>query len=148
MVRSQPLPKETTMFATKTRTAVNTLLARLLTFVAIATAGMTLIGAAPASAQPNGPPTSSKGCPVEDEHGNVFYVPAGTHYLLFTCGTDGEWHGGWAITGIRKPPPSSGGPGVLAHGVLQLDAHHARSLRKLQLKNYQPQARTVRLGSS
>jgi hypothetical protein len=33
-----------------------------------------------------GPTGWARGCPVEDEHGNVSYVPAGTTYLLWRCG--------------------------------------------------------------
>jgi hypothetical protein len=36
-----------------------------------------------------------KGCPVEDERGNVSYVLVGTRISLFHCGSDGEWHFGW-----------------------------------------------------
>jgi hypothetical protein len=39
-----------------------------------------------------------KGCPVEDEHGNVTYVAPGTVVGIWQCGSDGEWHFGWAVT--------------------------------------------------
>ena len=114
------------MFTTNRRTAVNRLLARLLTAVAVATAGIALIGPAAASAKPKGP--LPQGCPVEDENGNVTYVAPGTHYLLFTCGEDGQWHWGWLLAASRRPTPPSSGPVVLAGGVLRLEAHDASRL--------------------
>lgn len=58
--------------------------------------------AAPAGAQPKGG-TQSKGCPVEDENGNVSYVPEGTRIGLFRCGSDGEWHFGWLVNARTAP---------------------------------------------
>jgi hypothetical protein len=63
------------------------------------------VAAAPAAAQPVGPTGGARGCPVEDEHGNVTYVPAGTTYLLWHCGADGEWHFGTVTTNVVKPAP-------------------------------------------
>ena len=63
------------------------------------------VAASPAAAQPVGPTGSARGCPVEDEHGNVTYVPAGTGYLLWHCGADGEWHFGTVTTNIVKHAP-------------------------------------------
>src|SRR4051812_40905579 len=48
-----------------------------------------------AFAEPKSGGSGSGGCPVEDEHGNVSYVPVGTVVGLFHCGSDGEWHFGW-----------------------------------------------------
>jgi hypothetical protein len=60
-----------------------------------------------AAAQPVGPngPGPGHGCAVEDEHGNVTYVPAGTTYLLWHCGSDGEWHFGTVTTNVVKHAP-------------------------------------------
>jgi hypothetical protein len=116
------------MFAVNTRTTMSSLLGRLLTLAAIAAASLTLLTAASAHADTkDGPPGSSKGCAVEDENGNVTYVPAGTHYLLFTCGEDGEWHGGWLITGIKQQlPPTSGGGGIVrTNGINRVEATQA-----------------------
>jgi hypothetical protein len=113
-----------------TRTTAASLIARILALVAIAAAGLALLTAATAHADTkDGPGGSAKGCPVEDENGNVTYVPAGTHYLLFTCGEDGEWHGGWLITGTKAElPPTGGGGGtkpVLATGIASVGAKQA-----------------------
>ena len=42
-------------------------------------------------------PAVNRGCPVEDEHGNVTYVAPGTVVGLFHCGSDGVWHWGWFV---------------------------------------------------
>ena len=70
----------------------------------VAAAGLALAAAAPASAQPNtnGPAVIKGYCPVEDEHGNVTYVKAGTRIGMFVCGADGYWHYGWLITGLTS----------------------------------------------
>jgi hypothetical protein len=54
------------------------------------------------------------GCPVEDEHGNVTYVPVGSTFSLFHCGADGEWHFGWATTDRRVGPRSGPAAGITA----------------------------------
>jgi hypothetical protein len=54
-----------------------------------------------AFAEPKGGPGGSRGCPVEDEHGNVSYVPVGTVIGLFHCGSDGDWHFGWLTTDLQ-----------------------------------------------
>ncbi len=59
-----------------------------------------------AFAEPKSGGGGSRGCPVEDEHGNVSYVPVGTVVGLFHCGTDGEWHFGWLTTDLTT---STGG---------------------------------------
>lgn len=94
------------------RTAVSTLLARCLALAAIAAVGLALITAAAAHADVKSGGGGSRGCAVEDEHGNVTYVPVGTHYLLFTCGSDGEWHFGWLITEAKAPPTKGIGGGT------------------------------------
>jgi hypothetical protein len=63
------------------------------------------VAAAPASAQAVDPTGGGHGCPVVDEHGNVSYVPAGTRYLLWHCGADGEWHFGTVTTNVIKHAP-------------------------------------------
>jgi hypothetical protein len=63
------------------------------------------VAAAPAYAQAVDPTGGGHGCPVVDEHGNVTYVPAGTRYLLWHCGTDGEWHFGTVTTNVVKRAP-------------------------------------------
>ncbi|TMK40685.1 MAG: hypothetical protein E6G56_07290 [Actinobacteria bacterium] len=107
---------------TKIRTTLVGLLAPLTAALAIAAVGLALLAAGPASAQPAGGPTgSSKGYPVEDEHGNVFYVKAGTRFGLFVCGADGEWHFGWLVN--ARVVPSGGAPtGPPHHGVLKTKA--------------------------
>src|ERR1700757_4762856 len=67
----------------------------------------------------NGPPGKpGVGCAVEDEHGNVSYVAVGTVVGLFHCGSDGEWHFGWATTNMVAPTSSGVGTatGTLATG--------------------------------
>jgi hypothetical protein len=59
-----------------------------------------------AFAEPKSGGGGSRGCPVEDEHGNVSYVPVGTVVGLFHCGSDGEWHFGWLTTDLTT---STGG---------------------------------------
>jgi hypothetical protein len=70
---------------------------------ALCATATTFAVAGPAHAQPIGNGSGSRGCPVEDEHGNVTYVPAGTVYLLWHCGADGEWHFGWLTNNIAPP---------------------------------------------
>jgi hypothetical protein len=70
------------------------------------------VAAAPAAAQAVGPTGGARGCPVEDEHGNVSYVPAGTRYLLWHCGADGEWHFGTVTTNVVKHAPVARGGGA------------------------------------
>lgn len=73
-----------------------------LTLAALPVVGL-LGGAGAAEARPiKGTPTAPQGCPIvhHDSNGNVVrveYVPAGTSAGLFTCGSDGEWHFGWAV---------------------------------------------------
>jgi hypothetical protein len=84
---------------------------------AICASATTLAVAVPAHADTkNGPPNSPKGCPVEDEHGNVSYVPTGTVVGLFHCGSDGEWHFGWLTTEMVAPTghPIAGTTGASA----------------------------------
>jgi hypothetical protein len=85
-----------------TTTKIRTIIAML-----AATFAMALAAAGPASAQPNGT-QKPKGCPVEDEHGNVTYVEVGTRIGLFVCGADGEWHFGWLITEHVSPTKPTG----------------------------------------
>jgi hypothetical protein len=77
------------------------------------------VAAAPASAQAVDPTGGAHGCPVVDEHGNVSYVPAGTKYLLWHCGADGEWHFGTVTTNVIKHAPvARRGPTPIAAPVL------------------------------
>jgi hypothetical protein len=87
---------------------------------ALAAIGLTCatVAASPAAAQPVGTNGGARGCPVEDEHGNVTYVPAGTTYLLWHCGTDGEWHFGTVTTNIVKHAPVAAAPITIAPPVL------------------------------
>jgi hypothetical protein len=64
-----------------------------------------------AFAEPKGGPGGSRGCPVEDEHGNVSYVPVGTVIGLFHCGSDGDWHFGWLTTDLQTTGGATGGGG-------------------------------------
>ncbi len=66
--------------------------------------GLSLTATGPAAAQPVKDSTPSKGCPVEDEHGNTTYVPEGTRVGLFRCGSDGEWHFGWLVNARVAEP--------------------------------------------
>jgi hypothetical protein len=69
---------------------------------AVCATATTLAAAGPAHAQP--PSGSAKGCPVVDEHRNVTYVAPGTIYLVFHCGTDGQWHWGTLTNDLARPP--------------------------------------------
>jgi hypothetical protein len=97
------------------------------TIIALALAASTLGSiAGPAMAEDNGPaPHPGEGCPVIDENGNVSYVPIGTRFGLWHCGSDGEWHFGW-LTDDHVAPPDTGThhprPEVadLSNGVLQV----------------------------
>jgi hypothetical protein len=82
----------------KVTTRIRTIIATLAATFAVA-----LTFAGPAGAQPKGD-TKPQGCPVEDENGNVSYVPIGTRIGLFVCGSDGEWHFGWLVDGRVSPP--------------------------------------------
>jgi hypothetical protein len=64
------------------------------------------LATATAHAQPIGNGDAPQGCPVEDEHGNVTYVPVGTRIGLFHCGSDGEWHFGWLTDDMVRSPSS------------------------------------------
>lgn len=93
---------------------------KLRTTVTVLALGVSTMGvlAGPASAEDNGPVGSGKGCPVEDENGNVTYVKPGTQVGLFRCGSDGEWHFGWLTTDNQVvqppgPPPGNTHPEVL-----------------------------------
>jgi hypothetical protein len=73
------------------------------------------VAAAPAAAQAVDPTGGAHGGPVVDEHGNVTYVPAGTTYLLWHCGADGEWHFGTVTTNVvKRAPVAIGGPAAIA----------------------------------
>lgn len=100
------------------RTTVSSLLARCLALAAIVAVGFALLTAAAAHADTKDGSGGSRGCAVEDENGNVTYVPEGTHYLLFTCGSDGEWHFGWLISGAKAqlPPKGIGGGTTVSTG--------------------------------
>lgn len=64
----------------------------------------TLATAGPAHAKPVGGTGTPRGCPVVDENGHISYVPPGTIYLLFHCGTDGEWHWGLLTDDVKTLP--------------------------------------------
>ncbi len=89
---------------------------RIGALAAIAAIGTTFAAATPAAnAQPKGGSGEAKGCEVYNENtGKTELVPVGSKVGLFTCGSDGEWHFGWLITGLR-PPHGSG-----SHPVLQI----------------------------
>jgi hypothetical protein len=70
---------------------------------ALGATAVTLAVAGPAHAQPIGNGSGAQGCQIEDEHGNVTYVPVGTQVGLFHCGSDGEWHFGWLVNAIAPP---------------------------------------------
>lgn len=69
-----------------------------------------LVGVGVASAQPNNGAGGASGCAVEDEHGNVTYVPVGTVIGLFHCGSDGEWHFGTVTTDRVSTPTGPKAP--------------------------------------
>ena len=70
-------------------------------------AALALGNADPAGAEPKKEP-KAKGCPVEDEHGNVTYVEVGTRIGIFVCGANGEWKFGWLITEHVAPSKPDG----------------------------------------
>jgi len=70
----------------------------LLTISALTVVAATLAPLTALAEPKGGPGGSGGGCPVEDEHGNVTYVPVGTVIGLLHCGADGEWHFGWLTT--------------------------------------------------
>jgi hypothetical protein len=89
-----------------TITKIRTIIATLAATFAVA---VSLVPATAAQAQPKGGTNQPKGCPVEDEHGNVTYVDPGTRIGLFVCGDDGDWHFGWLINGrVVKPTKTIG----------------------------------------
>jgi len=67
---------------------------RTLALASISAVGVVLVAAGPAGAQPVKGTGISKGCPIEDEHGNTTYVEVGTRVGLIYCGNDGKWHFG------------------------------------------------------
>ena len=95
------------MYHSSLRTRAPQILRRVSGLAVIGLACTTL-AAGPAQAQPVNGTGTAKGCPVEDEHGNVTYVPVGTRVGLFHCASDGEWHFGWFTTDLVGP--TSGSP--------------------------------------
>lgn len=98
---------------------------------AVCVTATTLAAASPAHAEPpaNGTP---RGCPVEDEHGNITYVPPGTIYLVFHCGNDGQWHWGLVTNDVATLPKGShpiGAPPVTAEAGVRVLAQHAAAAR-------------------
>jgi hypothetical protein len=96
---------------------------------AVCATATTLAAASPAHAQPpaNGTP---RGCPVEDEHGNVTYVPPGTIYLVFHCGTDGQWHWGLVTNDVATPPKGDrpiDTPPIIARAGSRVLAQHTQA---------------------
>jgi hypothetical protein len=85
------------------RPGFNTLRRGALAGVSALAIAVATLAPLPAFAAPNGDGGGAKGCPVEDEHGVVSYVPVGTVFLLWHCGSDGEWHFGWATTDLTAP---------------------------------------------
>lgn len=83
-------------------------------------AGLALLGASAANAQPAQGTNKPKGWPVEDEHGNMTYVSEGTRIGLSVCGSDGEWHFGWLITGRQAPQQPVGSPTGTLGGVYKV----------------------------
>ena len=79
--------------------------------VLAATCGLGAL-AGPVFAQDNIPPLVPGKCAVVDEHGNVSYVPKGTHAGILYCGADGDWHIGWLVDAAPKPPTKNGGLSV------------------------------------
>src|SRR5437763_2615866 len=108
---TNPLRKEPKqMFNINLRNRIISLYGRVLLVAAIGAAGLALLGASAANAQPAQGNNTPKGCPVEDEHGNVTYVSQGTRIGLFVCGSDGEWHFGWLVTGRQASQQPVGSP--------------------------------------
>ena len=98
------------MYSITVGARVNRLLRRAAALAATGIACTAMVAAVPAHAQPVGGTGATRGCPVEDEHGNVTYVSVGTQIGLFHCGSDGEWHFGWATTDRLSPPAGSTSP--------------------------------------
>jgi hypothetical protein len=89
------------------------------TAVAIVIASVVLFAAGPAHADSKNGTGTSKGCQIEND-GKVETVAVGTRVGLFVCGSDGEWHFGWLVTGIVAPPHKKLAPvATVRHGVLQ-----------------------------
>lgn len=106
------------MLSFNTRTALTSLWGRTLALASISAVGLALVAAGPAGAQPVKGTGTSKGCPVEDEHGNTTYVEVGTRIGWLVCGSDGEWHFGWLIDG-RVAPDNDGGPKGVTNAAVQ-----------------------------
>jgi hypothetical protein len=89
--------------------------------LATAMVATSLLAAGPAQADTKSGTQPAKGCDVEN-NGKTEKVEVGTRVGLFVCGSDGEWHFGWAITDVghaspKKPlKPVSG---AIRNGVLQ-----------------------------
>jgi hypothetical protein len=84
--------------------------------------GMTFAAADAAHAQPKGGAGQAKGCPVEDANGTTSTVAVGTRIGLFVCGSDGEWHFGWAVTANAPTAPAGTKPVLPAQRVTNAPA--------------------------
>jgi hypothetical protein len=86
--------------------------------VAIGAAAAALVAAGPAQADSKSGSGPIKGCLIEND-GKLETVAVGTRIGLFVCGSDGEWHFGWLVTGGIAPAHKTVGPGAaIRHGVL------------------------------
>lgn len=109
------------MFNAEITTTATKLMHKLCAAVAIGIVAMAFIAAGSAHADTKKGTGPAKGCLIEND-GRIETVPVGTRVSLFVCGSDGEWHFGWLITGISAPPHKSVKPvltGAVRHGVLQ-----------------------------
>jgi hypothetical protein len=97
------------MSRTAARPALTSLRTRAGSLVALGAVAAALVAAGPAHAQPKGS-GPAKGCPVENSDGTTSTVAVGTQIGLFHCGSDGEWHFGWATTDLVVQPPTTVAP--------------------------------------
>ncbi len=110
------------MYNVETPTTAANLIHKLAAALAIAIVAVTLLAAGPAHADTKKGTGPAKGCLIEND-GKLETVSVGTRVGLFVCGSDGEWHFGWLITGLSAPPHKSVKPvatGTIRHGALQV----------------------------
>ena len=102
-------------------TTPRTLARKLAAALAIGAVASAFVAAGPAHADSKQGTGTAKGCQVEND-GKVETVPVGSKVGLFTCGSDGEWHFGWAVNALSNPTHKTiKAPvaGAIQHGVLQ-----------------------------
>lgn len=109
------------MYNAQITTTTAKLMRKLCAAFAVGVVAMALIAASPAHADTKKGTGPAKGCQIEND-GKIETVPVGSRVGLFVCGSDGEWHFGWLITGLSAPPHKTVKPvvtGAVRYGVLQ-----------------------------